>query len=149
MPEKMSENAAREEKRGSRRLVWLAVAGCALAAAFLLQWKNNLSQAAIARTDSGAVVRALPNPTASDRPSIRILRSGGENFSEALLCGESGTVLCELRADPSAPEIFLCPEDFSPEKISRERFLRIVIPALRGEGGDAPVVLLLENPFRN
>lgn len=150
----MPEIPAKEEENrsgSSRRLVWLAVAVCALCAAFLLQWKNSLSQASIARTDSGAIVRAFPADAAAapgGRPAFRILRGGGENFSEALLCDEAGNALCELRAKPDAPEIFRCPEDFSPEKISRERFLRIVIPALRGEGGGAPVVLLLENPFR-
>lgn len=146
----MTEDAAKENRRS--RLVWLAVAVCALGAAFLLQWKNNLRQASIAQLDSGAIVRALPNEAAlsasAEAPSFRILCNGDDKFSEALLCDEAGNVFCELRADASAPEIFRAPEDFSPEKISRERFLRIVIPALRGDGGDAPVVLLLENPFR-
>ena len=126
-------------------MLWLIAAAIALAAAFLFQWKNGIDQASIAQTDAGDVVRVRAE---RDVPAgFRVFFSGApEAFAEALLCDGDGNTLCALARSEADPERFDVPAGFAAEKIAGERFLRVVVPALKSEG--APVVLVVENPFR-
>lgn len=125
--------------------LWLIAAAIALVAAFLFQWKNGIDQAAIAQTDAGEVVRVRAERVPA--AGFRIFFNGNAgDFSEALLCDDGGNVLCVLARDAGNENFFRVPDDFDSEKIARERFLRIVVPALKSEG--KPVVLVAENPFQ-
>ncbi len=125
--------------------LWLIAAAIALAAAFLFQWKNGIDQAAIAQTDAGDVVRVRAERVPA--PGFRIFFNGDAgDFSEALLCDDDGNVLCTLARDAATEDFFRVPDDFDSGKITRERFLRVVVPALKSDG--KPVVLVAENPFR-
>lgn len=141
------ENARMPEEapQKPRILLWLTAAAIALVAAFFFQWKNGIEQASIAQTDAGDVVRVKTEPGA--RPGFRVFFNGNaDDFAEALLCDGDGNALCVLARSAADPERFDVTADFDSGKTAGERFLRVVVPALKSEG--APVVLVVENPFR-
>ncbi|MBQ9758487.1 MAG: hypothetical protein IJW12_01785 [Opitutales bacterium] len=121
---------------------WLILAIIGFVAAFLFQWKNSINQGAIAQTDSDEVVRVK-----FEDGNFKIFSNGKTPFAEALLCDERGNVIGKLSRRADGSEIFeLCRDAGTPTSFPQDRFLHVVIPALKSEGH--PVVLITENPFR-
>lgn len=134
---------ARSENRF--RPLWLAVAAIALVAAFLLQWKNGIDQAAIAQTDDGQFIRAK-----IEGDAFRIFSAKTHTpIPEAFLYGSDGEMLAKIVPAASDPALFRREKNdaSTEEKLRGEKFLYIVIPSEKSDG--KPVILLVKNPFRS
>lgn len=137
--------------------IWLALAAIALVAAFLSQWKNSLEMAAIASTDDERTVRVeKSDENSAENFALRILLANARpsDFAGALLCDDSGKILAQLEADfPENSDAgtqnrtrvrAIFADETARADAARERFLRIVLPALRNADGE-PIVLVLPN----
>lgn len=168
-PETAGTTDASAQKKSLR--LWLALAAVALVAAFVAQWKNSLDMAAIAETADGRTVRVENSGTQSifrenGELGILLADARAEDFAGALLCSDSGKILAHLKPteidandanDAPSPGAagtkakirhrlrVIFTDEAARAEAERERFLRVVFPALRGDGRDgAPVVLMLQ-----
>lgn len=165
-PEPAGTTDASAQKKSLR--LWLALAAVALVAAFVAQWKNSLDMAAIAETADGRTVRVENSGAQSifrenGELGILLADARAEDFAGALLCSDSGKILAHLEPteidanDATSPGAagtkakirhrlrVIFTDEAARAEAERERFLRVVFPALRGDGSDgAPVVLILQ-----